>query len=111
MQTNNRNVRRLTAGLLLITLVSLAAQQSRVHSQSKPFELTVDSIMRGPRLVGYPPSAVYWSQDNQRIYFRWKRPDEPRLKELGLYVVNRDGSRSEERRVGKECRSRWSPYH
>src|SRR5574337_2063412 len=29
---------------------------------------------------------------------------------------NRDGlyqspSRSEERRVGKECRSRWSPYH
>src|SRR3712207_9465498 len=30
----------------------------------------------------------------------------------GRYVlaVNRDG-RSEERRVGKECRSRWSPYH
>ena len=24
------------------------------------------------------------------------------------YVV---GTRSEERRVGKECRSRWSPYH
>ena len=21
------------------------------------------------------------------------------------------GDRSEERRVGKECRSRWSPYH
>ena len=21
------------------------------------------------------------------------------------------GRRSEERRVGKECRSRWSPYH
>ena len=21
------------------------------------------------------------------------------------------GNRSEERRVGKECRSRWSPYH
>src|SRR5436189_1779802 len=25
-------------------------------------------------------------------------------------VVTRD-ARSEERRVGKECRSRWSPYH
>ena len=24
---------------------------------------------------------------------------------------NRPGTRSEERRVGKECRSRWSPYH
>ena len=23
----------------------------------------------------------------------------------------RPSSRSEERRVGKECRSRWSPYH
>src|SRR3712207_9190388 len=26
-----------------------------------------------------------------------------------LRIANR--SRSEERRVGKECRSRWSPYH
>ena len=25
----------------------------------------------------------------------------------GVYTTNR----SEERRVGKECRSRWSPYH
>ena len=25
-------------------------------------------------------------------------------------LINRD-NRSEERRVGKECRSRWSPYH
>src|SRR6202012_4914679 len=32
-----------------------------------------------------------------------------------VYDVTADGSilymRSEERRVGKECRSRWSPYH
>src|SRR5260370_40880355 len=26
-------------------------------------------------------------------------------------VVERNRYRSEERRVGKECRSRWSPYH
>ena len=24
---------------------------------------------------------------------------------------DKEKSRSEERRVGKECRSRWSPYH
>ena len=24
--------------------------------------------------------------------------------------LNEDGMRSEERRVGKECRSRWAPY-
>ena len=26
-------------------------------------------------------------------------------------IIRRAYSRSEERRVGKECRSRWSPYH
>src|SRR5256886_17674607 len=34
---------------------------------------------------------------------------------MGLHYVNLSlvaaGVRSEERRVGKECRSRWSPYH
>ena len=31
----------------------------------------------------------------------------------GLYIINNIDQlwRSEERRVGKECRSRWSPYH
>ena len=27
------------------------------------------------------------------------------------FSLNRSYYRSEERRVGKECRSRWSPYH
>ena len=27
------------------------------------------------------------------------------------FGVGSSGARSEERRVGKECRSRWSPYH
>ena len=29
----------------------------------------------------------------------------------GHYNLDFDNTRSEERRVGKECRSRWSPYH
>jgi len=33
----------------------------------------------------------------------------------GVVILSREakvlGKRSEERRVGKECRSRWSPYH
>ena len=28
-----------------------------------------------------------------------------------VLIPKRAASRSEERRVGKECRSRWSPYH
>ena len=34
----------------------------------------------------------------------------PLLKVFNLDRLNFNG-RSEERRVGKECRSRWSPYH
>src|SRR2546429_9354942 len=31
--------------------------------------------------------------------------------DIGNGVCRPDTTRSEERRVGKECRSRWSPYH
>ena len=34
-----------------------------------------------------------------------------RFFETASRMVGKYGSRSEERRVGKECRSRWSPYH
>ena len=46
--------------------------------------------------------------ENGDVAFVVKNPhnDENLLIELGG-----DFSRSEERRVGKECRSRWSPYH
>ena len=30
---------------------------------------------------------------------------------MEVWKVNGSPWRSEERRVGKECRSRWSPYH
>ncbi|HEY8458852.1 MAG TPA: hypothetical protein VIM99_00640, partial [Blastocatellia bacterium] len=77
----------LCACALLLPSPALARQ-----SAPKKLELTIDSIMRGPDLVGYQPSRVYWSQDSRRVYFRWKRAGEPRLKEPDLYVVNRDGS-------------------
>ena len=32
-------------------------------------------------------------------------------KKVGNSIVRHRLARSEERRVGKECRSRWSPYH
>ena len=32
-------------------------------------------------------------------------------KVVGLTIESIGPKRSEERRVGKECRSRWSPYH
>ena len=42
-------------------------------------------------------------------------PETSDLKPLELYQIDESygdlDERSEERRVGKECRSRWSPYH
>src|SRR5258706_2767481 len=86
-----------SAGIVLCVLSFIFPQlipgQTRLGPPPpKPFQLTVDSIMRGPRLVGYSPTGVYWAQDSQRAYFRWKQADEPRLKEMSLYVVNRDGT-------------------
>src|SRR2546426_12697950 len=41
---------------------------------------------------------------------RWTRADaHPAASDLD--AINKEIERSEERRVGKECRSRWSPYH
>ena len=48
-----------------------------------------------------------------------RAPNQPTIEVSGLMIgemsVRRAsaaaGGRSEERRVGKECRSRWSPYH
>ncbi|HEX8071273.1 MAG TPA: alpha/beta fold hydrolase [Pyrinomonadaceae bacterium] len=89
-----QTLRRAACALSALCLLAprLVAAQTPTPAPAKPFELTVDSIMRGPRLYGYQPAGVYWSQDSQRVYFRWKQADEPRLKEMSLYVVNRDGT-------------------
>ena len=66
--------------------------------------------------------AVIRDEQNHRIEHAATNPIKEVLKSLhttlrGLdaenIVVSRTkyGTRSEERRVGKECRSRWSPYH
>ena len=46
---------------------------------------------------GLPLGGDIKENDNKFLFF-----------DTGLYLT---ASRSEERRVGKECRSRWSPYH
>ena len=43
------------------------------------------------------------------ILDRAPSPEEQR--DMIDWCINNVTNRSEERRVGKECRSRWSPYH
>src|SRR2546430_13625600 len=54
---------------------------------------------------------VYWIQN-----CLWYIPDKTMTAAIALAVLKYgfplfERERSEERRVGKECRSRWSPYH
>src|SRR5579863_7925093 len=73
----------------LLLLALLFAWRANPAGQ---FALTIDSIMRGPELYGYEPSAVRWSGDGARIYFQWKQAGDPRLTPPDTYVVGRDGS-------------------
>ena len=62
------------------------------------------------------PSRVFQGRDDMRILLRSAEAGDAaallRLKaELNKDSYYNDLCRSEERRVGKECRSRWSPYH
>ena len=45
-----------------------------------------------------------------RFAYNWALAREKENYEKGGKFIS-DAERSEERRVGKECRSRWSPYH
>ena len=51
-------------------------------------------------VFGYPGGAILNVYDEL-----YKHRDEIR------HILTSHEQRSEERRVGKECRSRWSPYH
>jgi len=86
-------MRRFCAVSVTILLVGPAAvsslgQKPASSAASQKLQLSIDSIMRGPDLVGWPPSALRWSADSQRLYFEWRKPGE---KEPATYVVGRDG--------------------
>src|SRR2546426_11302722 len=70
-------------------------------------ELTAHRMRLEPRLdVGAEPL-----RHRARLGLRGVRQDDRELVAPQAARHIRAAQRSEERRVGKECRSRWSPYH
>ena len=56
------------------------------------------------------------SQEEKNIPVEQQRLEKEQIEDMGSVYRTRGAHaihclRSEERRVGKECRSRWSPYH
>lgn len=80
-------MRRILSGaVLLVTLFATVV----VTAQAR-LELTIDTIMRGQGLAGYPQNAVRWSPDGQQVFFSWKQYTDPIEENADTYVVGRDG--------------------
>ena len=77
-------MRRTAIAFFFLFAFSLLAQQQQL-------ELTIDTIMRGQGLAGWPPQSVRWSGDSQQVYFQWKQYTDPVEEDLDTYVVGRDG--------------------
>ena len=83
-----------------VAALAALAQDHRLETYRRLVQAGPDGMPAGEvaAAIGLPPNTLTFHFD--------------RLRQAGLVTVRREGrSRSEERRVGKECRSRWSPYH
>src|SRR6186713_1060917 len=110
---------RAAAGFAALALTAATAHLSgsaapaATAKTSGSFALTVDSIMRGPKLVGYPPTGLRWSGDSSRLYFEWRRPGDD---EASTWVVGRDGANlrklsDDERRSAPPAGGVWDKAH
>ena len=56
--------------MAFVTVLSLSPLAAAAQAPA----LTVESIMRGPDLVGTAPFNVQFSADGRYVYFRWRQP-------------------------------------
>ena len=70
-----------------MTMSALSDELAQVRTKKKEFLAQIERIVPWKE----------WLTLIQPCYYKGERGNKP--------------YRSEERRVGKECRSRWSPYH
>src|ERR1039457_2104997 len=83
-------------------------------SDDKAIKVIRDYLERQSEVQLFDGLARPYKDATARWYFlAWMLRDAPaqRLQPILTSVEGKSLDRSEERRVGKECRSRWSPYH
>ena len=84
--------------------MALKLRLTRMGSKKKPFYRIVavnsESRRDGRALRMGPGQLVFEFGDSCQC-----------RRQFGVFDIRLEVLRSEERRVGKECRSRWSPYH
>ena len=95
--------------LMLMACLAMPVVLGAQPQTPADFALTIDNIMRGPELVGSPPTSVRWSGDSKDLYFEWLIPkdDTP-----STWVVSRAGSpprrlSEAERRLAPLANGQW----
>jgi len=68
-----------------LLLAALCGMSLIAAAPPAPFELSVASIMRGPKLVGYAPDSVRWAGDSKEFWFEWRKPGDT---ETSTWVAN-----------------------
>ena len=72
-------------------------------SEKKKFELKIQEELKS--------AARDLAEVEKKRRLLEKKQNDVRTDQADGLIQAREDERSEERRVGKECRSRWSPYH
>src|SRR3712207_9454805 len=86
---------------LPLTEPSVISPEPKLSVETRPESREPCCSSTSVELIGWPPSVAESDQVPES-------PDEDAA--VGVAPAA-GGVRSEERRVGKECRSRWWPYH
>ncbi|MEQ1935290.1 MAG: DPP IV N-terminal domain-containing protein, partial [Fimbriimonadaceae bacterium] len=74
------------------------------------FPLPVESIMRGPALIGHAPRGLRWSADGTQIGFSWAKTDGTKDPAYKSYIVKADGTGLAEGTLPREtppARNAW----
>ena len=97
-----------------VTSIGLAQSLSKAGESAQQYGATIDN------LIGYTTAIQTATKESGNVIGNslkstisrtFSDDSEKALAGIGIAIRDISGERSEERRVGKECRSRWSPYH
>src|SRR5690554_8103005 len=91
------------------------------HQQASLFEYDIDGLLRCSvfecKLSLRTKTQRSYGRIFHKVFFSVAMPSHAlppvvvKIEQAGVVLLTALFFRSEERRVGKECRSRWSPYH
>ena len=79
------------------------------YNEEKRFQEGISHYLKYLKYVNYTWELILVNDGSKDDTPKLMKKIQNKSKEIK--VISYGKNRSEERRVGKECRSRWSPYH